>query len=705
MNETTKICPKCQTAIPLEAPQGLCPKCVLSEAIDSSGVREGRPRSPAIERIKSAFPQLEILELIGAGGMGAVFKARQSKLDRLVALKVLSESMVGIPGFADRFEREARVLARLNHANIVGVYDFGQAEKFFYLLMEFVDGVNLRQAMNAGRFSPSTALGLVSQLCDAVQYAHNEGILHRDIKPENILLDTRGRVKIADFGIAKLLHEKAGAPQLTASGAVLGTPHYMAPEQLEKPADVDQRADVYSLGVVFYEMLTGELPIGRFSPPSEKSSVDPRVDPIVLRALEKERERRYGSAGEVKSSVDHITSSPAAAPAVPPRQETVGRTTARGATASLITSLLSLFPGLLVVLAGLLFFLPSGYQGRPSSISVTLILVTLLLVAPLSLAGFGLGVWALHQIWNSAGQLRGLFRAMVGVLLWPMLLLIYFVSRTCAVAVGGFLVGSPRLTGGLILTCGFSLLVCCAITTLVWFMVTTRQDSRPRAGWWLTPLAAIAILLVPTLLISMVNGNVVAQWNNFSQRGPEVRQAPNRFGEGAFPPPGGINHWGPLVVRFGIPAGKGVLAELVINDRNGITALPDSGGFLLASPESEAHHALLWTPKNPTDTSSREPVYIPSWGVLNSEPAITNLQAEVVLPAGVANRLKNHSSEIAIDRLDLTEAYTMWFAERNGPSPGFGVRFTPFTHNLKTEELALAGFAGFGTNWVEAFHR
>ena len=192
--------------------------------------------------------------------------------------------------------------------------------------MEFVDGVNLRQAMKVGRFTPAQALAIVPKICEALQFAHDEGILHRDIKPENILLDTKGRVKIADFGIAKLVG-RIGEPSprspirwrgwrasrqpanLTETGKVLGTPHYMAPEQIEHPQDVDQRADIYSLGVVFYEMLTGELPLGRFAPPSEKSTVDPRVDEVVLRTLEKERERRTKTAGEVKTQVETIASS------------------------------------------------------------------------------------------------------------------------------------------------------------------------------------------------------------------------------------------------------------------------------------------------------------------------------------------------------------------------------------------------------------
>jgi hypothetical protein len=208
----------------------------------------------------------------------------------------------------------------LNHPNIVSVFDFGEAGGFFYLLMEFVDGANLRQAMRAGRFTPEQALAIVPKICEALQFAHSEGILHRDVKPENILLDARGRVKIADFGIAKLVGERQPVTQLTATGATIGTPQYMAPEQIEHPEAVDHRADIYSLGVVFYEMLTGELPIGRFAPPSQKTPMDPRVDEVVLRALEKEREKRYQSAGEVKTSVEHLTApqNPPAANAAAP---------------------------------------------------------------------------------------------------------------------------------------------------------------------------------------------------------------------------------------------------------------------------------------------------------------------------------------------------------------------------------------------------
>ena len=336
MSDTSelKLCPKCGGPIPGEAPQGLCPKCLLAQAsipTEADGGAGPKSAPPTQAELAAAFPQLEILELIGQGGMGFVFKARQPKLERLVALKILPQSLAADPAFAERFQREGRMLARLNHPNIVTIHDFGQANGFFYLLMEFVDGVNLRQAMRVGRFTPEQALAVVPKICEALQFAHNEGILHRDIKPENILLDAKGRVKIADFGIAKLVGADvppfgvppSGGPDrlkpgpqttpaaLTETGKVLGTPRYMAPEQLEGSGEVDHRADIYSLGVVFYEMLTGELPLGKFQPPSQKVRVDVRLDEVVLHALEKEPARRYQQVSEVKTAVDTIAGSAA----------------------------------------------------------------------------------------------------------------------------------------------------------------------------------------------------------------------------------------------------------------------------------------------------------------------------------------------------------------------------------------------------------
>jgi hypothetical protein len=245
--------------------------------------------------------------------MGAVYQARQPKLDRLVALKVLPLELAQQPGFAERFLREARALAKLNHPHVVAVYDFGEAEGLYYFLMEFVDGVNLRQAMQAGPLQPAEALRIVAQVCEALQFAHDEGIIHRDVKPENILLDKRGRVKMVDFGLAKLL---GGAPTdraLTASRQVMGTWHYMAPEQVETPLAVDHRADVYSLGVVLYEMLTGGLPLGRFALPSQKAAVDGRLDEVILQALEKEPDRRFQHVREMKTAVESVTAGTATA--------------------------------------------------------------------------------------------------------------------------------------------------------------------------------------------------------------------------------------------------------------------------------------------------------------------------------------------------------------------------------------------------------
>lgn len=311
--KATPRCPQCGSLIPSEAIQGLCPRCVLQGATmgTDSGGRPIRSDPPTLEAIGVAFPQLEIQGLIGRGGMGFVYKARQPKLDRFVALKILPSELSAEPQFIGRFNREARALARLSHPNIVAVYDFGVNQGFCYLLMELVDGVNLRQAMKAGRFTPREALQIVPKICEALQFAHDQGVLHRDIKPENILLDAQGRVKIADFGIAKMAGDEGFDVALTQSGARLGTPVYMAPEQIEKPGDVDHRADIYSLGVVFYELLTGELPLGRFAPPSAKSTYDDeRIDAIVMRALAKERELRQQSAGEVKTQVETVSASP-----------------------------------------------------------------------------------------------------------------------------------------------------------------------------------------------------------------------------------------------------------------------------------------------------------------------------------------------------------------------------------------------------------
>ena len=321
-------CPSCGKPMPAGALAGLCPACLLAQGAETDageGQRGARFEPPPIDDIKKLFPQLEILGLLGAGGMGAVYKARQPALDRFVALKVLPASNKDGINFAERFNREARALARLSHPNIVAVHEFGQADALHFFIMEFVDGTNLRQLERAGRLAPREALQIIPQICDALQYAHDEGVVHRDIKPENVLVDRKGRVKIADFGLAKILGVDAEALRLTVEGQVMGTPHYMAPEQIERPLTVDHRADIYSLGVVLYEMLTGDLPLGKFSPPSRKVEVDVRLDDVVLRALENDPARRYQKASEVKSQVETIVGTPGQAPVSTPSPQRVVR--------------------------------------------------------------------------------------------------------------------------------------------------------------------------------------------------------------------------------------------------------------------------------------------------------------------------------------------------------------------------------------------
>jgi tRNA A-37 threonylcarbamoyl transferase component Bud32 len=329
--DTIRVCKQCRLPLPQNAPEGLCPACLAKVALGSepaapggtinvNPLAEAAPGTrvaPDPAQLAAQFPQLEIIELLGMGGMGMVYKARQPRLDRIVALKILPVDSAQHLSFAERFNREAKALAKLNHPGIVNVYDFGQSGQYYYFIMEFVDGMNLRELLNKEPVTPRQALELVVQICTALQFAHDEGVVHRDIKPENILLNKKGQVKIADFGLAKLLGT-APDTALTMSQAAMGTLNYMAPEQRQNAQGVDHRADIYSLGVVFYEMLTGEVPMGRFEPPSKRVQVDVRLDEVVLRALEREPARRYQHVSEVKSNVENITATPPVTPNASP---------------------------------------------------------------------------------------------------------------------------------------------------------------------------------------------------------------------------------------------------------------------------------------------------------------------------------------------------------------------------------------------------
>jgi tRNA A-37 threonylcarbamoyl transferase component Bud32 len=305
-------CPNCGHRYDTQVAPGLkdtCPKCMVeflrgvSVDVDSTSASKEGMRTSLPLAVGSTVQGMEILEFIGQGGMGYVYKARQLTLNRIVALKVLDPRLAAAKEFTSRFNHEAKVLAVLSHPNIVQVYDYGQEGELYFLAMELVAGTTLRQILSTQRLAPAAALRYVPQICDALEYAHAQGVIHRDIKPENILIDQQGNLKIADFGLAKMAAPEGQAwSHATATDRVMGTPHYMAPEQMKGMAAVDHRADIYSLGVVFYEMLTGELPIGRFPLPSASARVDVQLDEVVLKALEKDPERRYQQVSAVKEA-------------------------------------------------------------------------------------------------------------------------------------------------------------------------------------------------------------------------------------------------------------------------------------------------------------------------------------------------------------------------------------------------------------------
>jgi serine/threonine protein kinase len=258
--------------------------------------------------MSARIPNLEITELLGHGGMGVVYKGRQRLLDRTVAVKVMRPDVQNDETFQERFLHEARMLAKLRHPYIVTIFDIGQSEQFYYLVMEYVEGPNLRQLLADKLVSERDVLDFVPQIAEALQHAHETGVVHRDIKPENVLIDSLRRVRVVDFGLARLFGP--GAQSVVDDGRVSGTPAYMAPEQITMPWAVDHRADIYSTGVVFHEMLAGELPRADRLPPSRKGVSDPRLDPIVLRSLEIDRERRYQEARQLHAEIVAVARTP-----------------------------------------------------------------------------------------------------------------------------------------------------------------------------------------------------------------------------------------------------------------------------------------------------------------------------------------------------------------------------------------------------------
>ncbi|MDP1587441.1 MAG: serine/threonine-protein kinase [Prosthecobacter sp.] len=277
----------------------------------------GKPpwKLPPLGQLRQSLPQYDILELLGQGGMGAVYKARQKSLARHVAIKILPQNISndGMVNDKERFKNEARALAKMNHPSIVSVHEYGEMpEGQLYIVMEFVDGTDVaRMIHSSGRLNAEQALGITGQVCEALQYAHSQGIVHRDIKPANVLINMAGRVKVVDFGLAKATDPTATA--VTNAAVAVGTPGYIAPEMFSLGCHVDERADVYAVGVMLYQMLTGELPRSGFALPSEKVGSDPRLDRIVLKAMRLDRAERYQSAHELRTELNSALSTPGAA--------------------------------------------------------------------------------------------------------------------------------------------------------------------------------------------------------------------------------------------------------------------------------------------------------------------------------------------------------------------------------------------------------
>jgi len=260
--------------------------------------------------IGKAFGPYKVLDKIGEGGMAVVYRGVQESLDRYVAIKVLRTELSADQEFIARFRQEALAVAQLSHPNILHVYDAGKANDRYYIAMAYVEGGTLKDLLRQGPLEIESACSIGSQMADALDYAHRHGLIHRDVKPSNVLLTGDGRPLLTDFGIAKALYE---AQQLTRTGISIGTPEYMAPEQAsEQPPD--GRTDIYALGILLYEMLTGHVPfvadtplatlymqVHRSPPPLRQvnGNIPAWLEAVVNKALAKDPKDRYQSAEEM----------------------------------------------------------------------------------------------------------------------------------------------------------------------------------------------------------------------------------------------------------------------------------------------------------------------------------------------------------------------------------------------------------------------